>query len=426
MGIVYTMNSQSKTLSVLMVGCAQSYHIEPLARCIKAADPSILLTNCGLWSVGEAGTRIPRSASPFFDHIFIDLSQPKAPTPSTKPLIDRKTVAKRHRSIFYVCLKQCTYAAYVQYKIVKSTKLFRSRVGTHDVIHLQSLFMTPAHYWLLAEQKLPFIVSCWGSDILRHADPRIVMVQRQLLERSAAITYTGPEFKEVVLAKFGRHLESKMFNTYFNPSVAPLMNESQVPDQTSLPSTQVLTKICICIGHNGSRENNHLAILADLKTLDPAIKCKITLQIPMTYSAPMNYVDEVRAAASGVGCDFEVVTTFMTEEQMIAFRRNINILVFAPVSDAFAASVSQSLSVGSTVILGGWLPNRLRREAGFYFHEVNRLTDVAATVDRIIRDWQQELARSFCNVKLAKDIFSEEVIGRQWTDIYHSVIRNRQ
>lgn len=163
-------------------------------------------------------------------------------------------------------------------------------------------------------------------------------------------------------------------------------------------------------------------MLLSLARLKEDIKKRLFLRIPMTYGAPDGYVDQVRKEAEECGCAHEILTDYMAESQVAEFRKSTSVLVFAPVSDAFSATVSQALAAGSVVVMGAWLPNRLRREAGFFFHELNHLENLGSLVAQMVTTWPRDREQSFSNLSRAREVFSEIEIGRGWLDVYRSVV----
>lgn len=414
-------------LNVLMVGSGENYHLEPLARCLKAAAPTLRLGCAGLWQSGSERERIPVTTSPDFDYLLPDSSLPRQFPPRLRqalPTNVREASASRSLAPYRPvanALRDFRDALRLQRRMMVAGRRFCALSETPDLIHLQSLFLSDAHYWLLSQTKIPFIISCWGSDVLRTSERRAVRLHAELLERCAAITLTGPEFQEVLLAKFGRHLVSKIHHTYFNPKVEAILDEPASQSLGSAP-TDGNGLISICLGHNGFSEGNHIEMLSSLARLKEDIKKRLFLRIPMTYGAPDGYIDQVRKASVACGCAHEILTDYMAESQVAEFRKSTSVLVFAPVSDAFSATVSQALAAGSVVVMGAWLPNRLRREAGFFFHELNHLENLGSLIAQIVTTWPSDWAQSLGNRSRAREVFSEIQIGRGWLDVYRSVV----
>src|SRR5690606_20863873 len=86
------------------------------------------------------------------------------------------------------------------------------------------------------------------------------------------------------------------------------------------------------------------------------------------------------------GVEGIVLEDFLSEDQMSQLRLATDILVYAPVSDAFSASVSQSLAAGNVVIVGAWLPYKTRQRAGFYYHEIDQVSLAGIALESVIEN----------------------------------------
>lgn len=384
-----------------MMGNAQEYHLGPLAKCIKKADPNVYIASYGLWYINNDGEYIHFNNSPFFEKIY---------------RIDRKKI-NTYKQISYSFLKYCFYLYRLLSGILwvcKKNSSLKKIIKNIDVINLQSLSLSKETLWLLLTNHKPLIVSCWGSDVLRNNNTIITFLQKKLLNKATAITLTGIEFQEIVLAKYGRNLEKKIYNTYFNPQIEKFL-ESDLIDKRNIPNKRVWK---ICLGHNGFEENNHIQQIASINKLPPEIKSKIELIAPMTYGGNPNYALKVREHLERTGCKFQLLDNFMSEEDVIKLRNSIDILVFTPISDAFSATVTQALAVGSLVITGIWLPYKLRKSSGFHFYEIDSIDQLYKKIQSSIENWEHEVLLIKQNQNIALDVFDEKVLGNNWLNVY--------
>ena len=115
----------------------------------------------------------------------------------------------------------------------------------------------------------------------------------------------------------------------------------------------------------------------------------------------------------------------MSNAEVARQRLASDLFVFAPISDAFAASVSQALLSGSVVICGSWLPYTARRRAGFQYWEIDAPSQLAETLRDILRRWPQPLADCAGNPALAKAFFDSERLGKQWYAAYADAFQAR-
>lgn len=448
-------------MRVLMLGAGERYHLEPLARCIKAADSTVAVEILGLREPKPGGGTQPVANSPVFDAIHHapvkpgrgkergpgTPARPAAPvapaapapaapaaSPFASPLLP-PVIGKGWISRFVTRATRSPDGLTEPWQIALRVfwNLFQTRrsgrlesehleqiAANADVLHLQSLFEPGINRWLLHSRKSGFVVSCWGSDVLRNADYTDFLVQKTLLQRAAVITITGPEFKEIFLAKFGRDLEPKIQSTYFNPGVEAL--RSHLRPASDIAAAGKSRPFRVCLGHNGFEGGNHIELLSGFGHLDPAVKARLELTIPMTYGGSAAYRDRVRTAAAATGCTFRILDVFMSDEDVMRLRSETDILIFAPVSDALAATVTQSLACGAALVSGAWLPYRGRASAGFSFTEIERPRDAADATRALLERWSDLQPKLLRNRELAFELFSEKNLGQGWISAYLSAL----
>ena len=114
----------------------------------------------------------------------------------------------------------------------------------------------------------------------------------------------------------------------------------------------------------------------------------------------------------------------MSDEEVYQLRADTDILLYAPVSDAFSASVTQALAAGSVVITGAWLPYKSRKISGFKYHEISNLSDAGSSIQQVIDNWGDHAGRGRENRKLAANIYSERAIGQGWVSAYKKAIQD--
>lgn len=255
-----------------------------------------------------------------------------------------------------------------------------------------------------------------------------VEVQQQILRRASAITVTGPEFKEIILSKYGRDLAPKIHNTFFDPALGDLPVLDRISKSDELRSQWGVRpdQLILCLAHNGFKQNQHLELLHSLSSMPEELKKRIYIIAPMTYGGNLTYQDEVSLAMKAAGISGRLICDFMTDEELYRLRLATDILLYAPISDAFSASVSQALAAGSVAILGSWLPYKARIRAGFRYHEIDATSDAAACLQSILLDWENVQLTTKNNRPLSAEFFSQARMGQQWIQAYEAAIQNHE
>lgn len=328
------------------------------------------------------------------------------------PLID-KIVRRAHREVAVRTLR------------------FRSKsfLREIDLLHIQGLFSPKEElrYCKIFHRK-PIVVSCWGSDVLRTDSPKTYTQQQRVLKRADAITVCSPEFRDIVLAKYGQDLREKIYFTQFSPNIEGVLEADHDLARENFRESHKIEpeKVCVGIGHNGHEANQHLGILESIKKLNPEISQLIHLILPMTYGSQPAYLEKVKAALVASGLTYEIITEFMDDQAVAELRHALDVFIYAPISDAFSASVSQALAAGSECILGSWLPYKLRAQAGLKYTEINTIEEAGEALASVIPKNLGDKDRQLTNRTASIEMFNPEKLGRQWASVYQAAKNSAQ
>lgn len=308
----------------------------------------------------------------------------------------------------------------------KFRKDFGSRVHEFDLLHIHGMFLSGLHYWLVSSKCPPFVVSCWGSDVLRNSDIEMIKIQQKLLRKASAITVSGPEFKEVVLSKYGRDLAPKIHFAIFDPELESIPSAERAPaaasfrEKFNVDSDQKI----VAIAHNGHPNNNHLELIESLSELSTREKENFFCVLQMTYAGTSEYIDKVQRALNQAELEGVILTEFMSHEDLLELRLATDVLIYAPISDAFSASVTQALAAGTVVVLGSWLPYKVRTRAGFHYTEIDSTIEAGTALRRILVDWEQEKSLALPNRVLSSQFFNRERLGQGWCAAYEAALND--
>lgn len=298
---------------------------------------------------------------------------------------------------------------------------FKKLMPEIDLFHCHGLFAPAFSLRIVAScPRMPLVVSCWGSDVLRTHDPTIIGKQQKLLQRAQAITVCSPEFREIVLAKFGQSLRSKVVLTQFSANLEGVLQSERAVSGSAFKAARNISDELVTVGiaHNGHKDNQHLDILASLSALNQETLNRLHLVIPMTYGAEESYLTKVNLALEALGIKFTLLTSFLSDEDVVSLRNAIDIFIYAPVSDAYSSSVSQALAAGSECILGSWLPYKSRVSAGFQYTEIDSPSEAGTALELVLRKHLHNVERSALNRRLAKSFFEPVRLGLQWRSAY--------
>lgn len=410
-------------MNITMLGIMNEQTLQPLAGDIKAASSEIHLTAMGLYDMGAKREVIAADGRGHFDCCIAGFSKPVA-APSAASKGEKQSLSLRARwQKFLTVTGLAAVRAKLAAKVIdaKNKKAFLAIDAQTDVYHVHGLFYDRTHRLLTKYATKPIVVSPWGSDVLRIADPAMSACQQEVLRRSEVITISNIEFQEIVLAKYGRDLADKVMPAFFSPSLGDLPSAPRgvlFPDCLPVGGQQKGAKKLVAVGHNGFRDNQHLGLLESLKDLTVEQKDALYVVLQMTYGCADDYRDEVAAKLEECGLQGTVIRDYMEEEQLNALRLSTDLFIYAAVSDGFSASVSQALAAGAVCVVGSWLPYKERVRAGFKYEEIDAVSDTAAVVQNVLGDWEYHLTCAEENRKRSAEFFDSERLGNLWIDCY--------
>lgn len=412
-----------KRIKVLMLGAGGDVILNPLAQSIKEASSEYDISVSGLYLLKEKKILISPNGNEVFEACYPHFGKTTQQITSGLESTQSKTSLTTKLRKWVMSISWFNYLVKIFLRKIRLRR-FKKNIEKarlqYDLIHLHGLMPSGAHDWVLEKNQKPFVVSCWGSDVLRNSDIRTIALQQKILHKAKVITVTGPEFKEIVLAKYGRDLEPKIHFTYFDPALSDYPTASRETLALEFRNRHEIssnTKI-LAIGHNGHRDNNHLKIIESLDKLSDGEKSQLYCVIQMTYSACDIYCSEVELALSKAGLKGEILTNFLSRVELRRLRMATDILLYTPLSDAFSASVSQALAAGSVVILGSWLPYKERIKAGFRYWEVDSPSEAHLVIAPVLSEWNVRSKECIPNRELSANFFSRMRQGRLWCRAY--------
>jgi hypothetical protein len=211
------------------------------------------------------------------------------------------------------------------------------------------------------------------------------------LNRADAITVQNVELKEVILAKFGRHLKRKIHCCLFPADgdiytrIASFCQDGdkgrkRVRQMLKLPENRTL----IGIGHNGGSADRHLEIVAELAQLPEVIKKRLFLVFPMTYIFDKAHAAKVEEATKRAGLDFYLLKDYLDRDELAALRVALDITIFMPESDAMSGTALETIYAGNTLVAGVWQPYGLYRRLGLPYVELENYGDLQRVIPTLL------------------------------------------
>ena len=427
-------------MKVLIGGYLAKPLVIPLTSMISATAP-VEFEAIGEWIAEsqEIASDIAITPEPIFffsrRRLGIRSQRPQVVGEGGASFADRKTPPplSLRRMIFTHC-KALAYdiAYYCDAKLRR--KHYQPIVSKFDLIHVHSVFETIAasRFGILGADQ-PLVVTLWGSDVLRSTNPFVVARQRRLLDQATLITHSTPEFREVILAKYGRHLAPKLRETYFS------INDDMVQRITALGKSAARNafakkhdvpeqSLVVCVGHNASPANRQLEVLRSIGAIRSSLERPLFIVVPMTYcQTDKRHIECVRQELREQKLAGVVLTDFLGDDELAELRKATDVFVYAAISDVFSATISQGLIAKQVVITGNWLPNRARKRAGCVFWEIDDVADAGTQLAELCGPAWEEVQKSVqINEDVGRTFFDSQRLGTAWYDVYREAMRIKE
>jgi len=289
--------------------------------------------------------------------------------------------------------------------------------GRFDVWHLMSMFPESCAISRLCPVDAKLVVSILGSDLLHGVGTRVYGRQLELCERADVLTVRSLELRDILLEKFGRHLEPKIRTAKFgsqNLAVAVPIKREVWRDQFDIPAGMWT----VCVGHNGSQYNQHIAVIHALSSMAEPFKRRLCLLLPMSYGTEPGYVRKVQGAADLAGLKARIITEKMEETSLLGLRAFSDVMIHVPVSDALSAAMCETLFAGNPVITGAWLPYGELRRRKVPLNEIGAMDEIPARLQSVLEDLESERqALKACRQPL-REVLDWGTIVDGWVSVY--------
>jgi hypothetical protein len=406
---------QGKNLNILILGIGQLNFIGPIVKQIRHAFP-----------FSKVGIKIKHPRGSGFESIFDNIYHPTNNSPLLFPLILCTTLLNRFvaRFILISLLTDRAKSAFGHLKGFARSRHFMKSIGKkYDFVHVHFVSLKHLYEIPFIRKDARLIVSFWGSDLLRNSALMNAILVHYSLSRANIITVQSVELKEIIQVKYGRHLAPKIKVIKFILDETIFKEIDRMGSYPGLSPYCMPDKLNILVGHNASRDNNHIEILRQF--LDVPLETRRNINFIFVFGYGMTnkeqlakYRDAIAALCDELESHFVFINEYLNSEQVALLRFSCPIVIHMPVSDALSAAITESLYSNAVLVTGAWLPYGPMRRAGLQYIEVEdfqdfkrRLGDILANYDRYRKDCVDHKRR-------IRDHFLSETINESWADVY--------
>lgn len=298
----------------------------------------------------------------------------------------------------------------------------------YDLVHFQ--FLTPECV-ALAEyipKKVKTACTFWGSDLFlanRHFDYNS---HARMLKRMNRITVHSAEMKQILLSKFGRDLEPKVFASLVvtGDSVFDrLQTSSQAKAKEHFVQKHNLKpdELTVVVGGAASPSGNHEKIVEGLTRLSDSVRARCRFVFPMTYGAPdEHYVSRIKDAVESAGLKNLILEKYLSDHEIDGMRLAADITIKLPDYDAFSLALCEDIYAGAIPVTGTWLPYGLLRTSGIHHVEVTDYGQLSVVLENVVDNIDTHRASAVGNADRIRHLLNQSDRIADWTGFYSNLV----
>jgi len=413
-------------MKILISGLNQANFITPLFKKIKEANPSYSFELLNIW-----GDNKDKNFESIFEkkhtlyennirsYSLISLFKSAIEIFTEKMIMRQFLIAKAansEKSFFYFFMKGLRHSLYV-----RKSKLFRN-------CHIVNIHYCDPSFSQIVDfipENTKLICSIWGSDLMRINGELNYFLQRKMFERADLITLQSLEMREILLAKFGRHLKPKVRLTLFGNDDAFFNTIDQVDNDEDISFFKEQLNLShdkklILVGHNANAFNNHLAILEQISKLKN--KEKIIIILPFTYgNNNPEYAAKVESFCKEVSIKYIMLNKYLSIKELALLRVCTDIMIQMPESDAQSAAMIETLYAGNIVITGSWLPYGNLRRSNIRYYETEDFNKLPDLLDNILDDFNSFLPKVDYQKKQIREHYHIKYTIENWLNVFNEL-----
>ena len=300
-------------------------------------------------------------------------------------------------------------------------KEMRKKYGNFDFLHVHGLNRgrgNIAKYLRKVTDKVA--ISVWGDELFRKTE-KVLKSYRKYYDIADYITLSTKAMQKKFFEVYNEDYKSKISLNKFAIGEFDYIDEAKetYTREEICQEFGVLdsTKKLIYIGHNGRIAQRHFELTKALSALSKEELSKVCLVYTMTYGVKdAQYLTDLKQEASALGAEFVILQEFLNEEKIAKLRVVCDILLHAQLTDAFSASIQESLYAGVIVFNGKWLPYTDLPENIQCMIEYADFEEMIVKLRQVLENYDVYRERFKGNREILRAISSIEVTTRAWKE----------
>jgi len=303
-------------------------------------------------------------------------------------------------------------------------KIVKRKYGEFDFIHIHGLNRSRGNLGkYLRKYTKKLAITVWGDELLR-AKTKTLKKYHKYYDISDYITVPTSQMYNSFLEVYGNIYTKKISINKFAigefdyiDQVQKLYTREQLLKEFGILDS---SKKLVFIGHNGREAQRHLELIDALKMLPQKYISKIILVCTMTYGVKsQEYLQSMENQIKALGCQYIILREFLNEEKIAKLRNICDILIHAQLTDAFSASIQESLYAGAIVLNGEWLKyDDLSKEQPCLV-EYSTMQDMVVKLQDVLDNYLQYKNCFKANKEILRNLSSVEATTKLWEKNLH-------
>ena len=247
-------------------------------------------------------------------------------------------------------------------------------------------------YWLysililfIRKKNIKVIGTVWGTDFYQ-SNLLYKMIQRPFYSAVDLVAFTNPKTKFFFTNKYKSFAHKckvlrfglKKFDLI--DSLRDKETKKEMKEKLGFPSDKNL----ICIGYNGSQNQNHIQIIRSIANIDINILEEYVLVFPISYGGTEIYLESIKNELININVPYIFIEEYISDQDVCRLRLVSDIFIQVQTSDQFSGAMQEAIYAGSTVITGSWLPYDLLVEKGIELILVDEIAEISKRLPEAI------------------------------------------
>lgn len=269
------------------------------------------------------------------------------------------------------------------------------------------------------------VLSYWGSDLMRE-DASVLRNVTRVVNNSCGSTFDNGDLEKI---------HAKLYPAYNRRSIImlPLPILDDIDRNIDLKWCEYIqvdgqridrSKITVCIGYNGRRQQQHDKVLEQLATLDNSVKRKVLLIFPFTYSVDKDdtYIDDLKVQIRESGFESCIFESLLSNEDLARLRIATDIFINAQTTDAFSGSICEVLYAGGKLINPRWLHYSELDKYDLEYAEYSEFEDIPTLIWKTIDEYDRTNIAEHNRASI-KELRSVERCRLNWISFFSEIIK---